>query len=156
VLKVILTKPFERLYLKMLTPSKAQKAFPDKSCPNFSSYSHIWLPRLSQNPTEWSQEEKVQKCSGGSTDTLWKQTNKKTHTEPGVGIHMSFRALLISNSSLTCSQLPLSLCTEVGKTAVFMLHIMSTIKKKCVLIPFVCLIFFYEENPKYKFKLKGD
>lgn len=70
--------------INMLTPSKAQKAFPYKPRPNFSSYSHIWLPRLSQNPTEWSQEKKVQKCSGGCTDALWKQT-QKSHIQYGGG-----------------------------------------------------------------------
>lgn len=138
----------------MLTPSKAQKAFPYKPCSNFSSYSHIWLPRFSQNPTEWSQEEKVQKCCGGRTDALWKQ--KRLNSTWG-GDNVSFRGLLISNSLLlfqiSTSSLWQSNCLQKLETLDSLSCTVSFRIK--VLMSFVCSIF-YEKKPECKFKLKGD
>lgn len=141
----------------MLTPSKAQKAFPYKPCPDFSSDSHIWLPRLSQNPTERSQEEKVQKCSGGCTDALWKQ--KRTHTDYGgkscvlqrlVNHSKAFLLFQISTSPLWQSNYLQKLETLQSLCSIQYLWL-----KKNVLIPFVCSIF-YERKLKCTFKLKGN
>lgn len=54
---------------------------------------------LKTKKTEWSQEEKVQKCSGGCTDALWKQKRLTLNMR---GNHVSFRGLLISFSLLLC------------------------------------------------------
>lgn len=137
----------------MLTPSKAQKAFPYKPCSNFSSYSHIWLPRFSQNPTEWSQEEKVQKCCGGCTDALWKQKRLNSTW----GRSMCLWGLLIFNSLLllqiSTSPLWHSNCLQKLETVESLSCTVSYRIK--VLISFVCSIF-YEKKPECKFKLKGD
>lgn len=65
-----------------LTPTKTEETLANNAVSKTASHGHVRLPRLRQNPTEWRQEEEMQKSSHKSTNNLRKREWKKKKESP--------------------------------------------------------------------------
>lgn len=55
-------KQRKQITVKVPTPAKTQETLADNTIPKATRHGHVWLPRLSQDPAEWRQEEEMKEC----------------------------------------------------------------------------------------------